>query len=555
MLPPNNVTTPVLIVGAGPVGLQTAIELGWRGIDCLIIEHGDGSNLRVHPRAAGIGPRTMEFCRRWGFVDEVIDCGFPKDYELSVVYCTGIFGHLLERHGFPSMGALPPLDFSPQNKQRCPQIWCDPLLERNLRRFPSVTVRRPHSLERFEQGPDGVLATVCDIGTNTRYPVRAQYMIACDGADSPVREALGIGIEGDPMLSYSINIIFRLPGFRRIHNKGDAERYILVGPEGTWGNITVIDGRDNWRITLIGSREKQDLQALDAQAVVKRALGRDDIAFEILAVTPWRRREQIAKRMREGRVFLAGDAVHAMSPTGGFGMNTGASDAVDIGWKLEAVLRGWGDPKLLDTYDSERREIALRNTRGAAQNFRLWLAPQDCSRILDATPGGEALRREVGAHLKSALNVEWDPWGIHMGYRYENSPICVPDGTPPTPDDPKTYVPTARPGSRAPHAWMADGRSTLDLFGRGFVLLRFAERDVAGLSNAARLAGVPVEVIDMRDPRIAGLYEQALVLVRPDGHVAWRGEQIPADAVALVDTVRGARPGNSARNSQGLAAA
>jgi 2-polyprenyl-6-methoxyphenol hydroxylase-like FAD-dependent oxidoreductase len=552
----KTIETEVLVVGAGPVGLQTALELGWRGISCLVIEQGDRSNYIVHPRAAAIGPRTMEFCRRWGFVQEVIDCGFPKDYELSVVYCTSLCGHLLDRHSLPSIAELPPLEFSPQNKQRCPQIWFDPILERNLQRFPSVQLQRPHRLERFDEEPAGVRAQVTDLESKGRYEVRARYMVACDGADSPVREALGIGIEGDPTLSYSINIIFRVPGFRRLHDKGDAERYILVGPQGTWGNITVIDGRDNWRVTLIGNREKQDLSSLDAHEVVRRALGAD-LPFEVVAVTPWRRREQTARHMQKGRVFLAGDAVHAMSPTGGFGMNTGAADAVDIGWKLAAVLRGWGDRGLLATYEIERKPVALRNTREAAQNFHLWLTTADCSSILDETAEGESLRRRVGGELKKALAVEWDAWGIHMGYRYEGSPICVADGTAAPPDDPKVYVQSARPGSRAPHAWLDNGASTLDLFGRGFVLLRFgrAAPDVTPLREAARRRAMPLDCVDIEEPHVAALYEQPLVLVRPDGHVAWRGEALPADVMELLDTVRGARVDkHSGARAHGLAA-
>ncbi len=553
----ETVETEVLVVGAGPVGLQVALDLGWRGVECIVLEQGDRSNYTVHPRAAAIGPRTMEFCRRWGFVQEVVDCGFPRDYELSVVYCTSLSGQLLERHPLPSMGALPPLEFSPQNKQRCPQIWFDPILERNLRRFPSVELRQPHRLERFDDGPAGVRAEVTDLRSKARYEIRARYMVACDGADSPVREALGIGIEGDPTLSYSINVIFRLPGFRRLHDKGDAERYILVGPQGTWGNITVIDGRDNWRVTLIGTREKQDLRLLDAQEVVRRALGREDLPFEIVAIAPWRRREQTAKHMQKGRIFLAGDAVHAMSPTGGFGMNTGASDAVDIGWKIDAVLRGWGAPGLLATYEIERKPVALRNTRSAAQNFHLWLTQQDCSKILDDTPEGDSVRRTVGRQLKEALAVEWDPWGIHMGYRYEDSPICVPDGTAPPPDDPKVYVQSSRPGSRAPHAWLEDGRSTLDLFGRGFVLLRLGPGapDAAPLVAAAHRRGVPLSVLDLAQPEIASLYERRLVLVRPDGHVAWRDDALPRDPMELIERVRGAGVGDQAgARAEGLAA-
>lgn len=530
----------MLIVGAGPVGLQLALDLGWRGIDCLVVEQAPGTPV-VHPRAAGIAVRTMEFFRRWGIRDEVWHGGFPLDFPMGIVYCTSLNGHLVEREDYPTLSDQPPTPESPERKHRQPQPILDPILARAAQRHPGVDLRFRHRLDAFSQDEDGVTATVIDEAAERRFEVRARYMVACDGVTSGIRERLGIPYEGTPVLSYSVNTVFRIPQFARWHRMGDAERYLFIGTGGTWANMTVVDGRETWRFTIVGSEERMDLAQLDIPAMIRRAIGRDDVPFEILAIAPWRRSEQVAQRFREGRIFLAGDAAHTMSPTGGMGMNTGAGDAVDLGWKLEAVLRGWGGAQLLDSYETERRPVAIRNMKWSSGNFRNWISAGDCAHIDEDGDAGERTRRRVGRLLKESLQLEWEQAGIQLGYRYEGSPIVVPDGTPPTPDDTRQYVQTSRPGARAPHAWLPDGRSTLDLFGRGFVLLRLGPDapPAPGLTRAAAQRGVPLTTLCLPDAPIAALYERALVLVRPDGHTAWRGNRDPADALAVIDTVRG----------------
>ena len=430
----------------------------------------------------------------------------------------------------------------------------------------SISLRRRHRLESFEETSSGVTALVrkLDVGRLHDFSgddvdvvslgaaqapadegllrINARYMIACDGVDSGIRNALGIGLDGIPVINYTVSLLVRSPALHTRHRMGAAERYMLIGPEGVWGNLTVVDGSDEWRLSLKGSAQKLDLANLDTDAIVRRCLGSDEIPYAVEAVSPWRRREVVASSLQRGRIFLAGDAAHAMSPTGGFGMNAGIGDAVDLGWKLEAVLRGWAPPALLDTYEPERKPVGDRFVTAATALFKPWTMKLDYSKVCDDTPAGEAARRHIGATLKTELYAEWDIAGTSMGYRYDRSPIVIGDGTPPPPDDPVVYVQTARPGSRAPHAWLADGRSTLDLFGRGFVLLHFGNDavDAAPLVEAARRRGVPLAVTSIPDREIAELYGNRLVLVRPDGHTCWRGDSLPDDALALVDTVRGA---------------
>jgi hypothetical protein len=243
-------------------------------------------------------------------------------------------------------------------------------------------------------------------------------------------------------------------------------------------------------------------------------------------------------------VLLAGDSAHTTSPTGGHGLNTGIGDVAGLGWVLDAVLAGWGSDGLLDAYSGERRAVAIRNSSASTRNYQAWVGGADYSEVLHDGAAGDAARREIGARLSASLYPEWNSYGVAMGYRYDASPIIVPDGTPPTDDKPSDFVQTARPGHRAPHGWLGDGRSTIDLFGTGFVLLRFDNAaDPAPLTDAAAHQGVPVAVVDIAQPELAALYERKLVLVRPDGHVAWRADALPADVDSLVDRIRGALPG------------
>ena len=258
----------------------------------------------------------------------------------------------------------------------------------------------------------------------------------------------------------------------------------------------------------------------------------------------WVRRELVADSYGTKRVFIAGDSAHLMSPTGGFGMNTGIQDAVDLGWKLAAAVRGWAGGDLLRSYEVERRPVAIRNVTEASSNLGRMLSTRQRRpppEIFQAGPAGDAARKDYGRWFSETMRHEWFTIGFHLGYRYDSSPVICADGTPAPPLTTSTYVQTARPGARAPHAWLPDGRSTLDLFGRGFTLLRLGPGAASGesLRRVAADAGVPLDVIALDVPEVSELYQSRLVLVRPDGHVAWRADAPPADARALIELVRG----------------
>jgi 2-polyprenyl-6-methoxyphenol hydroxylase-like FAD-dependent oxidoreductase len=533
--------TPVLIVGGGPVGLGLALDLAWRGNRSMLIEKDPGTASVLLAKANGLNERTMETCRRWGLVAEVVRIGFPRDHPGDSVYCTSMTGYYIGRSVLPSADARPiPLE-TPEKRQRCPQYEFDPMLAREVKRLGLTDIRYSTELVGFVQDEQGVTVEVKDSQHGTRYKVRTRYLVGCDGAGSLVRRALGVAFEGRN-LDFSLSAMIRVPNLQAHAPIPDGERYLLIGTEGTWGIMTSVDGRQIWRFTAVGSQEKLDPSVYDIAGDIRRAFGSDEVEFEILRLIPWRRSQCVASSYRVGRVMLAGDSAHTTSPTGGHGMNTGLADAMDLSWMLDATLSGWGGDRLLDAYDVERRPVGIRNSAAAAGNFMKWLDKAGYQDVLTAGPKGDECRAAVGKGLVAALNSEWNSIGVDLGFRYEGSHIIIPDGTPPTPDEPSEYLQTARPGHRAPHGWIRDGVSTLDLFGRGFVLLRFGPHapDTTSLERAAASVKMPLKVVDLENPEIARLYERRLVLVRPDGMVAFRADKLPAECGALVDAVRGA---------------
>jgi 2-polyprenyl-6-methoxyphenol hydroxylase-like FAD-dependent oxidoreductase len=539
------VETPVLIAGGGPIGLALAADLGRRGVAAMLVER--NANKLGSAKMLEVSVRTMELCRQLGIADNVRNWGFPLDWPLDSAFVTDLAGYELGRVRTPALGAAADSPFSPERGRPCPQTWFDPILQECARSYPQIMLRHQVALESFVQDEGGVTATLRDQHSGRTETVRAGYLVGCDGFASTVRELLGIAIRGEPHLDWSMTVYLRIPDLFAACDKEKAFRYVFVGPEGTWSFLSIVDGKELWRLQLVDVDEAR-LQSLDIPALVRRCFG-CDIPYTIEDKSMWVRKRTVADRFGDGRVFLAGDAAHAHPPNGGLGMNTGIQDAFDLGWKLAATLAGWGGEALLESYDHERRPACARAAEVSLANYRRLVSAAQRAEIYAPTPAGEAARRAIGAGLVEENEKSWHPVGVHLGYIYHPSPIVVPDGTQKPPDDTIGYAPTAFPGARAPHAWLADGRSILDLFGAGFVLLAFADAPTAALERAAAARGVPLTVHRIEQREIADLYGRALVLVRPDGHVAWRGDRLPEDALALIDTVRGAGPRIAARRA------
>ena len=537
--------TDVLIVGAGPVGLALAGELAWRGHRAIVVERGDGSIYQ--PKMDMVGIRTMEFCRRWDIVPKVEASPYDRDYPQDNVYLTALNGYELGRQPMPAMRDEPVPPESPQHRERCPQNMFDPILREFAASYAGTTLLYRHEFVHLTEDERGVFARIRNLATNEEMPVQAQYLIGCDGARSAVREQLGIAMHGRGVLTYSTNVIFRCVRFNLLHDKKPGYRYIFIGPAGAWGTLVAINGRDQWRMSIIGSAlDQRTYSADELKAFAYRMLGRP-FELEIQSILPWVRSELVAEHYGIGRVFIAGDACPLTSPTGGLGMNTGIADAVDLAWKLSARLDGWGGEHLLASYSIERKPVAERITRFSTGNLMTMKSARSSETLFAATNEGDVVRRTVGAALNEGMKREWFCLNMHLGYRYLDSPICVFNEEEDRAtidaehDEPIVYRPTSRPGCRAPHAWLPDGRSILDLFGRGFVLLNF---DVDGASptsfiDATKRAAMPLRTERITAASIRALYEKRWVLVRPDGHVAWRGDRLPTDASDLLNAVTG----------------
>jgi 2-polyprenyl-6-methoxyphenol hydroxylase-like FAD-dependent oxidoreductase len=532
----------VLIAGAGPVGLALATELAWRGVSCVLVEQGDGSV--DFPTTNLVNTRTCEHLRRWGLADRVrYTTGFPTDYPRNYVFVTRMNGYELARFDHPANGdAAARSPYSPEGRIWVSKPFFDPVLHQHVKSLPAVEVRYGTSLESFQQDDDKVVAEVIDTRSGQRGVIEADYLVGCDGGKSSVRRWLGIRMEGNFVEGQNLAILFRSTQLLNNHH-GKAVMYQVIN-HNTLGAVAAVDGRELWRVNLRGIRPAQ-LPLLDAAQLVRDALG-PDIPFEIQSVRPWDAHRVVAQRYGHGRVFLAGDAAHLLWPAGGFGMNTGIGDSVDLGWKLAATLQGWGGGRLLDSYEPERRPIGIHNVNEAGDMRADSDTQIPTSPLLeeDSEEGKKLRAKAHEAILRTrAKEFQYDSAGVELGYRFGYSPICIPDGTPPPPDDHATYTPTTWPGARAPHVWLKDGRSTLDLFGRGFVLLVLSSKaiEIAAFITAAKKVNLPLEVVLLDEPAVCEVYARQLVLVRPDGHVAWRGDAVPQNTVGIIDRVRGAR--------------
>ena len=536
-------TTQVLIVGAGPVGQGLAIELGSRGISCLVIEK--NARIGVAPRAKTTNVRTREHLRRWGIADALRDASpFGVDYPSNVVFTTRLNGHPLARFENAMYCAPGRNPLYAEHAQWIPQYTLEQVMRRHLDSLPSVEVRLNTELLHLEQSPNAVVATIRNLETGQDDTVQAQFLTGCDGGRSRVREAIGARMEGTFGMSRNYNIVFRAPGLAEAHPHGKAIMYWQVNSEVPC-LMGPMDAGDRWFFMPTGLAPDVQVTLDNAAELIRKATG-IDMPYEALSVDEWVAHQVVATHYRDRRVFLAGDACHLHPPFGGFGMNMGVSDAVDLGWKFAAVLQGWGGEALLASYERERRPVHLHVLREATANHAHLGGTLYEAGMEDNTAEGAAIRQRVGKRISAAKLSEFYTLGTMLGDRYDDSPVVqrVPEGTPggnPRTRDFLNYIPNALPGSRAPHVWLHDGSSLFDHFGTGFTLLVAATTaraanppaDQAAIQAAvtqAKAQGIPLVVLQPDNPAVPALYPQRLSLIRPDQHVAWAGDDWPHPA-------------------------
>ena len=543
----TSVSTSVLIVGAGPVGLAAAIELGHRSIPCVLVER----NPRVGyaPRAKTTNVRTREHLRRWGIADALRDASpLGVDYPSNVVFCTRLGGPGLARFGNAMYCAPGKNPMYSEHGQWIPQYTVEEVMRAHTQTLPSVDIRFNQDVLAIEQDADRVRVTAKDVESGATRVISAAFVIGADGARSKVRESIGASMEGHFGLSRNFNVVFRAPGLAEAHRHGPAIMYWQVNPD-VPSLIGPMDTGDKWFFMPTKVPEGMHFTPGDAPALLKLATG-IDLPYEVLSSDEWTASQLLANRYRDRRVFLAGDACHLHPPFGGYGMNMGVADGVDLGWKIAAVLQGWGGAALLESYERERRPVHRHVLDEAVANHstlgnQLWQPGLE-----DATDDGAALRRVVGKRIEGAKLREFNTLGVMLGYRYDESPVIVGDGSPSPAQDFINYVPTARPGHLAPHAWLHDGSSLYDHFGQGFTLLSTDAGDEAGIArlrDAAGAIGAPLTIIAPKEPGIAALYRARHALIRPDQHVGWRGDTLPADAASLLRHLTGRAEGVGAK--------
>ena len=539
----------VLIVGAGPVGLTLALDLAWRGIDVTVVE----TRARAappEPKCNHVAARTMEIFRRLGVADKVRNAGLPADYPHDISYRTSFTGAELTRIEIPCRRDRftrkdgPDCNWpTPEPPHRINQIFLEPILFEHAAAQGRIRIVNRTSAEdvRIEETSASLALRDLDSGDVRRTSCR--YLIGCDGARSIVRKAVGAELIGDAVVQRVQSTFIRAPGLIDRQRHARAWGTGVINPRRS-GMVYAIDGSERWLVHNYMKPGEGDFDSVDRDASIRTILGVDaDFHYDVISKEDWYGRRLVADRFRDRCAFIAGDAAHIWVPYAGYGMNAGIADAMNLSWLLAAHLNGWAPSSILGAYEAERWPITSQVSRFAMSHAEAEIRRRGAipDQIEDAGPAGEAARREIG-HRTYEINVQqYACAGLNFGSYYDRSPIIAYDGAEHPAYTMSSYTPSTVPGCRTPHLWSDDGRSLYDAMGPEFTLLRFDPAiDAAPLERAARERGVPLRVLDLQRPKAATYYGGGLVLSRPDQHVAWRGDRLPADALALVDRVRGA---------------
>ena len=532
--------TQVLIIGAGPTGLTLAIDLALRGVRSILIEQKEAPAFL--PKMERCNARTMEIYRRMGLADRIRAAGLPAHCPMDIFVIFSMVEPPLVHHPHPSVaeakariakcrdGTLPLEPY-----QLISQYTLEPLLKSIAETMPAISVRFGHEFLSFTQDRDGVTATVRSTAGVTS-EIRAQYLVGCDGGTSMVRKQLGIALEGEGNLLQLCQALFRCDELYERIPIGKGRHYHVADDRAT--QMIVQDSTRHFTLHSVVATEAE------MKPMFEKTIGMP-LAYEMINAGMWKQNLLLAERYGEGRVFLAGDAIHLVIPTGGLGMNSGVGDAIDLSWKLAATLAGWGGPKLLPAYETERRQVGANNvaaSRHATMGRRKWRSAYT-PLIRENTPDGLAARAAFAKLADVEQHKASDMIGAELGYRYVDSPLIAAEPGEGPEYKFMEYTPTTWPGARLPHMWLDDGSAMQDRigYGHGYTLLRLGSgrAEVSALARAFAEIGAPLQVLDVPDAAPRDIYGYDLLLLRPDMHVAWRGNALPHDAAALAAMATG----------------
>jgi 2-polyprenyl-6-methoxyphenol hydroxylase-like FAD-dependent oxidoreductase len=515
----------VVIAGGGPVGLATAIELGRRGVSCNVIEPRTAVS-RARPRCKTLNVRTMEHLHRWGIAGRVRAAApLSPEWSSELVWCTTMTGFELSRFR-GVFGLVPDGDRYGQLGQQSPQFVLEEVLREVVAELPGCDLELGSRVTGLEQDDSEVRVTVTsEAGERV---TSAKYLVGADGPRSAIREAIGARYIGQAASRPNFGLTFRAPELWDRVAHGPALQYWIVNPFAP-SAIGPQDLEGVWWAGFLGVDEERGNR--DAEKLVTLAIGQST-PIEILSTDPWTAHMQLVDKVREGRVFLAGDAAHLNPPFGGHGLNLGIGDAVDLGWKLAAVLKGWGGPGLLDSYEAERRPVHAQVIAEAEANMTTLPAELANPNIATNGASGEAARKAAGARIQETKAREFLAVDFVLGLGYPTSPIVVRGDVPEQ---------GATPGYRLPHCRSA-GISIFDRLGENLTLLVLRSDvgdSVERCLEACNDLDVPLSVVDLAAEDLSERYGAPLILVRPDQHVAWCGDELPEDAHSLLNVVRG----------------